>query len=145
MTHPMPLNTAGACVTRAVGLAKQRKQPSWVLQTKSVLVARTPQRELWLPLHLSVWSCTVLFYTGGPTRHVELYIPLGVRYVSSHTGSVSCASLSQTCHIWSLELPLVSVHLKSAVRNKSRIRGIVHLRLPLDFLLRITLQRMNSD
>lgn len=34
MTHPMPLNMAGTLVTRAVGPAKQRKQPSYFQERK---------------------------------------------------------------------------------------------------------------
>lgn len=88
--------------------------------------------------------------TGRPiARHVEFYIPLLVGYVSGLTCSgwftpvlLPCASLRQccTCHNWNSELPLFQdpVHLTSAVRNKSGIRRIVYIRLPLDFLLRIT-------
>lgn len=97
------------------------------------------------------------FLTGGATaRQVELYIPLGLRYASSLTCSVwdshPCSCLVLPCaravpattETQSCPLFQGPVHLTPAVRNKSGIRGIVHMRLPLDFLLGITPQRMNS-
>lgn len=147
-THPMPLNMAGALLTRAVGSAERRKRPNYFQQrkrgdnlgfcrTKSALRARTPRREPGLPSRSSVCGALFKLVELQQGRWSFTVPPWSQRCVKSHILTVrlaqtlsSCASSCQSCtsHDRCSE-PLCSrtprtSDLPSAPSKKSEIRGI---------------------
>lgn len=110
---------------------------SWFCRTKSILIARTPQRELRLPSRLSMWnfffnwwSCSKSGGVYNPPVESEM-CPISHAQCETHTNAPVLCFLLPELYLPQLKLratpcsrTLRTSDLPSAVSKKSGIRGI---------------------